>query len=339
MNRTHKRAKTKVVLTVDTEPSAAGVFTGNPAYTPLIHELVAGEVDGKSQGLGFLIEILRHYGLVASFFVETVHTRYFPEAIMGGYVEWLLRAGQDVQLHLHPCWLAFDDGKLVFSGPITDRCGEIRTGQLADLIGEGADRISAWTGRRPSGMRTGNFSTTLSVFEAMREAGLKHSSSICLAADRPPEPELWVTGGAHEFANIRELPVTCFCDVGPIGRGRLRPMQVTALSAREQIGLLDAAHSLGNTVVVIVTHPQEFVKKRDFRYNDLRPNRIVQDRFRRLCEYLAANCDRFEVVPLGAAAEALGGSEPWTELSGHWFKAFARAVENGVNDRIFAYGH
>jgi hypothetical protein len=183
-------------------------------------------------------------------------------------------------------------------------------------------------------MRPGNFSTALSVFEAMSQAGLRHSSSICLAVYRPREPELELTGGVHAFASIRELPVTCFSDVGPVGRGRLRPMDIAALTAREQIRLLNAAHTGGNPVIVISIHPSAFVKKRDFRYTDLRPNRIVQDRFRRLCAFLAANNDRFEVMPLAAAAEALDAFQPWTELSGDWLSAIARAVENGVNDRL-----
>ena len=335
MTSGHQRVvKTKVVLTVDTEPSIAGAFQADEANRPLIDEPVAGMVDGKSEALGFLVETLSDHGLVATFFVETLHTRYFPDTVMGGYVDRLLRAGQDVQLHLHPCWLSFEDGKFDRFNLASDHCHELETGRLAALIGEGADRISAWTGVRPSGMRTGNFSTALSVFEAMSQAGLRHSSNVCLAVHRPPEPELAVTGGVHDFAGIRELPVTCFVDVGPVGRGRLRPMQITALTAREQISLLTAAHDRGNAVVVIVTHPFEFVKKRDFRYTNLRPNRVIQDRLRRLCAFLSENRDRFEVAPLALAAEAVDSGQAWTELTGNAFNSIARAAANAANDYL-----
>jgi hypothetical protein len=326
--------KTKVVLTVDTEASIAGAFRQDEAHAPLIHEPVAGVVDGKSQGLGFLVETLSGHGLVATFFVETVHTRYFPDMLMGGYVDRLLRAGQDVQLHLHPGWLSFENGKHDRSDLTSDHCHELEAGQLAALIGEGAERIRTWTGAWPSGMRTGNFSTALSVFEAMSQSGLRHASNICLALHRPPEPELAVTGGAHDFAGIRELPVTCFSDVGPVGRGRLRPMQVTALTAQEQIGLLNAAYDCGNPVVVIVTHPFEFVKKRDFRYTNLKPNRLIQNRFRRLCAFLCESNDRFEVVPLAVAAEAVDNGQPWTELTGKPFNSIVRAAANAGNDYL-----
>lgn len=335
MTSGHQRlVRTKVVLTVDTEPSIAGALRENELHTPLIHEPVAGLVDGKSEALGFLAETLSGHGLVATFFVETVHTRYFPDTVMGGYVDHLLRAGQDVQLHLHPCWLSFEDGRFDRSNLATDHCHELETGHLVALIGEGADQIAAWTGVRPSGMRSGNFSTALSVFEAMSQAGLRHASNICLAVHRPPEPELAVTGGAHDFAGIRELPVTCFVDVGPVGRRHLRPMQVTALTARELIRLLNAAHDHGNSVVVIVTHPFEFVKRRDFRYTNLRRNRIIQDRFRRLCAFLTENTDRFEVVPLAVAADTINNSRAWTELTGNAFNSIVRAATNVVNDHL-----
>jgi hypothetical protein len=326
--------KMLVVLTVDVEPSVAGAFRGNPAHAPLIHELIAGEVDGKSEALGFLIDTLRQHGLIGTFFVETLHTRYFSDSIMGAYVQQMLDADQDVQLHLHPCWLAFEGGHLSRFGAINDSCSELDVPHLADLIGDGASQIGAWTGTRPSAMRTGNFSVGLSAFAAMGQSGLKYSSSICLAVQQPPEPELAVTGGMHEFAGIRELPVTCFADVGPVGHGRLRPMQVRSLTAREQIDLLNAAHACGNPIAVIVTHPFEFVKSRDFRYTALRPNRIVQARFRRLCAFLAENSRRFDVVPLPVAAEALDAHDPWTELSGRWRTALTRAIENALNDRL-----
>ena len=51
-----KNPKTKVVLSVDTEPSIAGAFV-IPAHKPLLHEPVAGEVNGRSEALGCLVWI------------------------------------------------------------------------------------------------------------------------------------------------------------------------------------------------------------------------------------------------------------------------------------------
>jgi hypothetical protein len=253
---------------------------------------------------------------------------------MGRHVEKLVRAGQDVQLHLHPNWLSFERGKRKPDKPFTDNCHELSVEHLAGLIAEGADQIADWTGKRAIAMRAGNFSTGLSVFQAMQQAGLRVASNICVAVAPPPERELTLTGGVHEIAGIRELPVTCFADIGPVGRGHLRSMQVRALTAREVIVVLDDAHACGNPVVVIVTHPFEFLKKRDFRYTGLRPNHLVQHRFRRICAFLAENTDRFEDLPIATAANALDPPQPWTELRGSPFRSIVRAAENAVNDHL-----
>jgi peptidoglycan/xylan/chitin deacetylase (PgdA/CDA1 family) len=326
--------KTTVVLTVDTEPSIAGAFADPVRNTPLLHEPVGGVVGGKSEALGFLIRTLARFGLKATFFVETVHTHYFPETTMRRYVEDLVTASQDVQLHLHPCWLSFRDGAPDPSNLVTDNCSELAEDDLAALIATGADCIESWTGARPTAMRTGNYATAMSVFRAMAKAGLRDASNICLAAYRPRDPELAVTGGQHLFAGVRELPVTCFADVGPVGRGRLRPLQVTALGAVEHIRMLERIHAASGRLAVIVTHPFEFVKSNGIRYAEIRPNGLVQKRFERLCGFLAGNADRFQVLTLGAAAAAAPGPFAARPLRGSAVHAVWRAAENVVNDRM-----
>jgi peptidoglycan/xylan/chitin deacetylase (PgdA/CDA1 family) len=326
--------KTKVVLTVDTEPSVAGALMQGGSHTPLLREPIVGSVDGKSQGLGFILEILHRHGLTATFFVETVHTHYFSDNAIGEYVEVLLRAGQDIQLHLHPCWLTFERRRADWPKTVTDDCHRLPKDRLVELIERGADKITAWSGTRPTGIRTGNFSTSLSVFEAVSAAGFRHASNICLAVQRPPEPELALEGGLGEFSGIRELPVTCFREIGPVGRGRLRAFAITALRVEEQIELLNSAHANGNAVVVILTHPFEFFKKQNFRYTNLRANRINQRRLSNLCSFLARNSDRFEVVPLGIAGDSISESRVWRQLHGNALRSVVRAIENLVNDRI-----
>ncbi|WP_417320315.1 hypothetical protein [Emcibacter sp.] len=325
--------KTRVVLTVDTEPSIAGAFDRPESDTPLLHEPVWGEADGESQALGFMIRTLQAHNLVATFFVETTHTSCFSPSVMGEYVRRLTSAGQDVQLHLHPSWCSFREGRLGDGPRISDHCSELGEDKLAALIREGCDIIETWTGRRPTGMRTGNFSTSLSVFRAMRQAGLDYASNICTAVSAPPEEELRVTGGVYRFAGITELPVTCFFDLGPVGRGRLRPMQITALSAAEHIGLLNQCHDKGMEVAMIVTHPFEFIKVDNYRYENIRANRLVQKRLEKVCRFLDDNRDRFEVVPLAEAASRSIEAPP-AKLQGSPLLSTLRAVENFTNDRF-----
>lgn len=253
---------------------------------------------------------------------------------MGRYVAELVEANQDVQLHLHPMWCRFCDGKLLHDDTTSDDCHQIEAEKLIQIVSEGITRIESWTGKRPASARTGNFSTDRNVFVAMRKAGLQFSSNICSAIQKPMETGIAFMGGAHEIEGIIELPVTCFSDSGPVGRGRPRPMQITACSFTETRNLLNRLHANGGTVAVIVTHPFEFLKSDDYRYSNIRPNRMVQTRFEKLCAFLANNSDRFQTESLGNAATSLKTPSSPPPLSGSPIHSVARAVQNVINDRF-----
>jgi hypothetical protein len=324
----------QVVLTVDTEASIAGAYDDPQANRPLIDEPVWGEVAGRSEALGFIIRTLSAHGLTATFFVETAHVAYFSDRPMGHYVAALLEAGQDVQLHLHPTWCNFRTRLIAEATRVSDHCHRIGEELLVRLLREGIDQIEAWTGCRPFGFRAGNFSTDRSIFVAMRHVGLRYGSNICAAFPATHDPALRLPGGIHDIDGIVELPVTCFADAGPVGRGRLRPLQVTACSFTEIRALLNQLHTAGGKIAVIVTHPFEYLIRDDFRYTKLRPNRMVQGRLEKLCAFLAENSDHFDTVPLEVAAHSVAAGGPAPALVGSPILSTLRAAQNVINDRI-----
>jgi hypothetical protein len=323
--------RTKVAITVDTEPSVAGAFSEPGRYKPLLHEPVWGAVDGRSEALGFIVETLASHELCASFFVETVHLSYFPEDAMAGYVRWLHAAGQDIQLHLHPVWSRFEGGRYA---KVNDRCGDLAEERLAALIADGAAHIRAWCGKAPVCLRTGNFSVSTNVYRAMRRAGLPLGSNVCLAVAPPKEAALYFAGGVHRIEGVTELAVTCFRDHGPVGRGRYRPLQISACRFEELRALLNALNEAGGSLAVIVTHPFEFLKWSGPDFSRLRANRVVQRRFERLCRFLAQATDRFEAVSMDRLAEEGIEPENAVTLDGRALASTLRAVENFVNDRL-----
>lgn len=323
--------KTRVVITVDTEPSVAGAFADPTRYRPLLHEPVWGAVGGRSEALGFIIETLAAHDLQATFFVETVHLSCFPPDAMGGYVEWLQEAGQDIQLHLHPVWSRYEDERYA---NVNDRCGELTEARLTELIAAGAAQIAAWCGKAPVCLRTGNFSVSTAVYRALSQAGMPLASNVCLAVAPPREAALRFAGGAHLVEGVLELPVTCFRDHGPVGRGRYRPLQLSACSFGELCALLNTLNRAGGSLAVIVTHPFEFLKWTGPEFGRLRANRVVQRRFKRLCRFLAREAERFEVVTAGSLAEGRIAPEAAAELDGRAVAATLRAMENFVNDRM-----
>jgi peptidoglycan/xylan/chitin deacetylase (PgdA/CDA1 family) len=326
--------KAKVVISVDVEPSIAGTFVDPHGSTPILDEPIWGEVGGRSEALGFLIRTLEKHAISATFFVETVHTTYFDSGRMGVYAARLAAAGFDVQLHLHPCWLTFRDGRPDLANKVSDNCQDLDMDRLVGIIERGSDQISEWVGLRPVGMRTGNFATERNVFTAMGRAGLRCASNICISAHPPQEAELRLCGGAAEIEGIVEIPVTCFADSGPVGRGRFRPAQITSCTFAEQRHLLEEIRRQGGGIVMIVTHPFEFLKRADARYSAMRPNKLVQRRFERLCQFLASRRDQFEVTTLAAASECLQELGTARTVHGSAIRSLCRSAANFINDRI-----
>lgn len=313
----------------------AGAFDEPGECEPLFDEPVWGRTDRGSQGLGFILETLHRHGQKATFFVETASVDHFGEQPMREVCERLTAADQDVQLHVHPCWRALRDDARRPEATVDD-CADLEEAVLDHLISEGCERIERWTGRRPIALRTGNFSAGRKVYRAMARAGLVYSSNVCIGVSPPRESDLNAPDGLLAVEGIRELPATCFRDVGPVGGGRWRPMQITACSFSEMRALLEQAFAAGQTHLVLVTHPFEFIKVTDARYSSIRPNRLVQRRLRKICAYIAAaeNSARFEMCSFSDLEES-GLSDSDAHLAGSSWRSFLRAVQNSVNDRVF----
>ena len=330
--------KTKVCLTVDTEPSVGGAFAAPGRNNPLLHEPVAGAVNGRSEALGFLIRTLREYGLQATFFVEAMHTAYFGEGVMARYVNDLTDAGQDVQLHVHPCWLSFRNGLPDMDNFVSDECASHPLERLVEFFGRGKAQLKRWTGEEPVALRTGSFSTSRAVFKAMRQVDLSVASNICVGYAPPAEPDLRFASGVHDVEGVLEFPVTCFRDMGPRGRGAYRGMQVNACGRWELKALLDAAHRESYPYVIIATHPFEFVKRDSFRYKKIGRNGINQSRLEWLCSYLAMSPDRFEVTTMRALAgePPLSINETQSELFSGAISSTMRTAQNVINDLVWS---
>lgn len=322
-----------VVLTVDVEPSIAGAISDPVVNTPLLHEPVWGEVEGRSEGLGFMLRTLGQHGLKSTFFVETAHVHRFSQTDMGGYVEKILDARQDVQMHLHPVWANFRNGAVRPKRTFSDRCDLITQEDLSELIEHGIGQLRRWGIQNPTGLRTGNFSVSKNVYGAMRTAGLSYSSNICVGMNK--SEGLNYSGGVYDIDGIVEIPMTCFEDRGPISQGKLRPLQITSCSFLEIKTALTDLYEAGCKIAVILTHPFEFLKWEGFRFSNMRANSLVQARFDRLCGFLAENKARFETVTLEEAAISLKGPYVAPALEGRAMYSLFRSAQNFLNDRFF----
>lgn len=329
---------TEVCITVDTEFSIGGNFD-NPRLAPIAEPIVLGSVAGKEHGLGFLLDSFAEFGVQATFFVEALQTAYFGDEPMGGIARRIADAGHDVQLHLHPGWLHYETDARQDAKPApNDSCAGRTDAALDHFFEFGAEVFSRWGLPSPAAVRTGNFQVDENVFRAAARAGLRLSSSIAVPICRPADNKLVLVGGKRRIGQILELPV--FSYAYRIGvTDRLRPLCITACSRAEIIFVLQEARRYGLSPVTILTHPQEYIKKADFRYTTLRRNRVNQIRLRALLQFLHYNQRDFVTVPVSSIADddaaADGLDRP--AVSVRFGMALARMIENGVNDRVWWY--
>lgn len=352
------REPTEVCITVDTEFSIGGNFY-NPELLPVAEPMVLGSVDGTEHALGFLMDSFSEFGVQATFFVEALQTAYFGDEPMGGIARRIVTAGHDAQLHLHPCWLHYEpNGRgAAPKAPPNDSCADRSDAELDHFFQLGLSAFSRWGLPRPIAVRTGNFQVDANFYRAAARSGLTLSSSVALAAWRPADQELLLAGGSHRIGPVLELPV--FSHNDDLGyKKRPRVLSITGCSYAEIVSVLWQARDHGISPVVIVTHPQEFIKRKHARYATLpwdrvnqnrlkkvlqyatlRRNRLNQTRLKAVLRFLSQTKDQFVTRPISAigdnGADNAGTSNH--QISVSFAKTIVRILDNGINNRIWWY--
>lgn len=332
--------RTQICITIDTEFSIAGAFADPDRRRPMGEENVTCPIGGGEQGLGFLLGTFNDYGVPATFFVETLQSAYFGDAPMGRMVERLLTAGQDVQLHVHPCWRTFSRADWRETLPAdkapNDNCDGMDVAELHDTITEASRALTRIGVADIVAMRTGNLRADRGVYRAQAACGIPVASNIGVALNRPSDADLCLAGGRHRIEGVLEVPVLTYTqlELGPRRFDRL--LTTTATSAAETEGLLWQAHRAGVPTIVLLTHPFEFIKGDRLRPEHQRINRVNQGRLRRLCAFIAANPQSFEAVSFaGAAPGWLAKPDvPAPDLRAPLLPVLARMATNRANDLV-----
>jgi hypothetical protein len=171
----------------------------------------------------------------------------------------------------------------------------------------------------------------------MAAAGIPYSSNIGLAIYDSGDPSYRLYGGRHLRHGVLECPVLTFTD-WRLRRPHLKTLSISGTSFAETRTLLERARRAGMELVVILTHPFEYVQSRGADYQTLRRHSVNQQRLERLCGYLAANTDLYQASGLATAASmplALGRAENQL-LSGAPWQSVCRMATQVLYDR---YGH
>jgi len=333
--------RTAVCITIDIEFNIAGAFTHRDVRVPLGEAVIRCQVNGREEGLGFILDSLAGYDMKATFFVEVLQTAYFGDVPMGRVVERIARAGHDVQLHIHPCWLQFRVPGWKTAPTPSDSCAGRSDAELDEMICIGSEAFARWGLPAPIGLRTGSFKTDRAVYRAMKRAGLTTASNIGLGLYVPEDPELQLSGGRHWIEGVLEMPVLTYRCPVTSGRNRApwRCLTITGTSSPETKVLLTRARQRGISSVVIATHAHEFVKRRDATFSELRRNRVNQGRLGQLLKFLRRHEQDFVPATFQEAGKGWVRPEalPATPLRSPLPIAVGRAAHNFINDAIWHY--
>ena len=327
--------KLKVCITIDTEFSIAGAFNNSGEYLPVDRQAVYCNVNGRSEGLGFVLKTFKETGVKATFFVEALNRAYFGDRPMEGVVNDILAAGQDVQLHIHPVW------SQVFSFPDwRNRLDAIKPndsvltrsqGQLEALFGEGAGILERWCGYRPLALRMGNLHVNRNVYKAMYGVELFVSSNIGRGIYDPVDSALSLSHGCSAIDGVYEYPVTSYVGLHLPGIKELKSLTITGSSFSELKYIIEQAYENGIGCAVILSHTFEFIKGHDIQFNNGKRNMLTQRRLRKLCEYISNNSDRFETVSITQLDKKEQGGECGI-LSAPNLASVRRIVANKLGD-------
>jgi hypothetical protein len=334
----------RVYFTVDTESSMAGAWW-HPDRRPVeAARHVFCRIGNEDFGIPLLTRIMGELGLRATYFVETLATSSLGESDTRSIFEFLLKAGQDVQLHVHPVFRLYADmlkARTECPGgempKPRDFIGAFSKEAQMELLGEAIDYFLTFAGRKPTAFRAGCYAGSRSLMRCLFELGIRLDSSFnpCYHKEISFPGEALEPNVVQKIEGVWEMPVTVARTRLPEGHGGFRFADCSSLSFPELRTMLDVASAAGQEHFVIVFHSFSAVKTKDLAYSQIRPNRIVIRRLEKLLRYLVENSRRFSVGTLGSAAEdpdiLSGGPSEAVVASLGFASAIGRKVVQWVN--------
>ncbi len=286
----------RVYLTFDIEVWCDGWQDLDRMFAGSFMRYVYGRSAQGDYALPETLAILNRHGLGGVFFVEPLFAARAGTQYLETIVALIRDAGHEIQLHLHPEWT--DEAR----EPLIVNCQTKRQhltyytlDEQTALIGHGKAMLEAAGSGPITAFRSGSFAANRDTFEALRRNGIYLDTSLnrCHAISGPDLRGEFALDGVFSIGDITTCPVTVFTD----GFGRDRAAQVGACSFSELRDALCSAANAGLPDFVVVSHNFEMLKGAT---SD--PDWIVVRRFDRLCAFLAAAPQQFQVCGFAAAA-------------------------------------
>ena len=317
----------KIFITIDVETSIGGAFAKPDKLRPVgADKRIYGQIGNREFGIPLIIDILNKHNLKATFFVEPFCSFYFGEKIIKEICHYILNRGHDVQLHLHPNYQIFKcpdwQERAKRKELFPDIIARYTLDEQINLIKQGKKILEKY-GVKPIAFRAGCFGANLNTLMALKENDFLIDSSynlsflgktcfihpLHLTSHLSPltsyVSRLTYLNDLTLINGIYELPITNYYDFKIGNFKRLRTLDICAVSFYEMKKILRYALKKGPKHITFILHSFSLIKKRDVQYKTARPNFIVINRFKKLCEFLSKNKNLFKVIALSQFAQFL----------------------------------
>jgi hypothetical protein len=279
-----------VLLTIDTEVYPLRQNWRTEGLRGDIARDIYGETDQGSFGLTYQLETLNAHRLKAVFMVEGL----FAEAVgldpLRRIVREITDAGQEVQIHAHPEWLAWmAHPPLPPNGRETFR--QFSLEEQSRLIQLASNNLRMAGAAELLAFRAGDFAANADTLRALHGQGLRFDTSLDPCWPHSLDDLPGVANAVQPFLTLGvcEVPVS-YWHPRPLPR---RHAELCAASKGELGAALWAARRADWRVFVIVSHSFELLGKRRSRVERPAPDWTVIRRFGWLCEFLDRHRDRF----------------------------------------------
>jgi hypothetical protein len=241
-----------MLLTIDTElvwrHHAAGLSW---------EENFSRSYEAAGVGVPYQLALLKNHGLKACFFVDPMPALAFGLEPVRRMVDPILAAGQEVQLHLHPFWA--DLAAAERSGH-TPELASFDFARQLELIRQARDLLMAAGAPEPIAFRAGSYAANADTLRALSALGLRYDSSHN-GSHHPGPARCRCRRARLRRPSLRKVQSKFRSAKLWSGTGRLRHLQICAISFREMRSALRAAERLEHPLVTIVSHSFELASR------------------------------------------------------------------------------
>ena len=281
---------THIAVTFDIEFDINGAFVAPGRRNPRGAASLTGDPDRPS-GLPVILDTLNRHGVRATFFVEALQSCWFGLQEMGGIVELLQSHGHEIQLHLHPVWLLFDNpgwtSQVARDPPqpnTHDTLVNLSHDRVTDIIERGKATFAAWGLPAPTAIRTGSLLVERHLYQVFRQCGLEISSSVGLGLYQPEDPSIRLYHSARLVDGVLEIPISSYIGADHRLCRRTRLATLIGMGLAEQRAWLYQAGAKQLPLLVLLSHVSEFHSPTSSGY---RRNRSTERKFEQLCARLS----------------------------------------------------